>query len=234
MPFEGFYNSLYESEMDNALEQRAESMAEHEYVGFEASEIQEILFRHADFGKAMNEIAAKYVDAFSDYLDVEYGVNLDLKFKAMESPKEYNFTTDRLFADITFQQARELCKATTYDAIKKVSKREFTSRSGFISFYSSDIATWGHRREWDHNQLWCVLMAVVEQDQDWRWSVFYAMQESVSTIMENNIDWEKVEYDLMCLIEDLLDDGRKYPVGVTDPAAYVAKFVAANNYMGGE
>ena len=48
----------------------------------------------------------------------------------------------------------------------------FTSESGFISFYSSDVSSWGDVLTWDCNQLHCLLMAWLETNHDFDWHDF--------------------------------------------------------------
>jgi len=38
----------------------------------------------------------------------------------------------------------------------------FTSRSGFISYYSPNVSEWGRVEDWDHNQILCALQAYFE------------------------------------------------------------------------
>lgn len=81
-----------------------------------------------------------------------------LKYESMSSPREYNFTTDRLFAFGRLQAFRvmlRLARRPEYrDAWRAAVKARHSSYSGFISHYSNDSDSWGEDvRELDHNQL---------------------------------------------------------------------------------
>ena len=81
-----------------------------------------------------------------------------LKYESMSSPREYNFTTDRLFAFGRLQAFRvmlRLARRPEYrDAWAAIVSDRHSSRDGFISFYDSDAESWGADiREYDHNQL---------------------------------------------------------------------------------
>jgi hypothetical protein len=84
-----------------------------------------------------------------------------LKYESMSSPREYNFTTDRLFAYGRLQAFRvmlRLARRPEYrEAWGAFVESRHSSRSGFISHYSNDSTdpeSWGRDiGEYDHNQL---------------------------------------------------------------------------------
>ena len=81
------------------------------------------------------------------------------------SPREYNFTTDRIFIKLPAKEIRRIHKATEPEVLAEVAAEEFTSRSGFISFYSPDVESWGPLKTWDHNQRYCLLTAYARQEE---------------------------------------------------------------------
>jgi hypothetical protein len=106
-----------------------------------------------DHGELYEKYAESYVEAISELTE------LDLEFDGLSSPREYNFTTDRIFASISRKSLAEVIRAVRGERLKKMAKEMFTSRSGFISYYSPDVSEWGRVEDWDHNQILCALEA---------------------------------------------------------------------------
>jgi len=102
IPFQGFYESWY----SQAIDQEQENFCEYEVIeqriraDISESELNDILYYCADYSQAYLSIAQKYVEYFRDYINEETGENIRLEFETMTSPREYNFTTDRIFCFI--------------------------------------------------------------------------------------------------------------------------------------
>ena len=74
----------------------------------------------------------------------------------MESPREYNFQTDRLFIELPEASAVAFVNyilANHKEELENLIEQRFTSRSGFISHYNNTLEAWGDPSEWDYNQL---------------------------------------------------------------------------------
>ena len=111
----------------------------------------------------------------------------------MSSPREYNFTTDRVFADIPLARAYLLFRKTREDgSLTEYAQQRFTSYDGFSSYYSPDWKTWGPFREWDHNQLGTVLAAFLNSDSDEfrEWEVYESMEHEQCNGNFDNWLWE--------------------------------------------
>ena len=234
LPFTGFYNSVYDSEIDSQQEQDAEYYATHsdceggeqsfpEPLQISESDVSQMLFDCADYSAAHREIAQAYVDSFSylaaealgisapitrkiyDWQSKKYKTRraiettLRLEFAAMESPREYNFTTDRIFAKFpvsVVQRLWAICKEDGFTTLGKIADARHTSRSGFISHYRADWESWGHWKEWDHNQLKTLLIAACDivgfdcDDSDL--ALYYSTVEGLNA-WSNCVDWPKFE-----------------------------------------
>ena len=129
IPFSGFYESLWSSEIDSCQEQAIEYFAEEHDI--EKEDIEDFFYHYADYGAMQQDIAKAYAKAFGDMLDVS------LTMTVMTSPKEYNFTTDRIFVNISVADMAKLYRRVGKNAVRKQAKRLFTSRSGFISYYNN-------------------------------------------------------------------------------------------------
>lgn len=146
--FRGFYHTELEDLIDREIEQESEcSGKEIEY-----------LFEIYNHQKAMEAISKGWVRAFSK----ETGIPLE--YGDLSSPKEYNFTTDRVFAFIPVSEVQKLESLRATDEFKTILHRWFTSYDGFISFYDNDPENYKWQRpvvQWDHNELSALLAAFV-------------------------------------------------------------------------
>ena len=157
IPFSGFYHSIHDSYFDHEIERQCEYFTE--VTGYDVPDSIIDLIWKADYAPARKAYAKAYADAFM----TEFNLHGD--FMGMDSPREYNFETDRLFVKINHAQLCAIVFMTDYDDMEQTAKDMFTSRSGFISFYDADFTTWGDIESWDHNQLYCLLMAFIETTQ---------------------------------------------------------------------
>ena len=91
------------------------------------------------------------------------------RFESLESPREYNFSTDRIFVDIPADEVRRMLAAVDPETLAQVAKDRHTTRSGFISFYSPWVGDWGPVDDWDCNQIGTLVIAFVDDDErDWQ------------------------------------------------------------------
>jgi hypothetical protein len=240
IPFPGFYESILSDELDNVEEQEVERMIEDEWDGFEAGQIHEVLMDHADYRGMHNDLAKAYVSRFEDWLNEELDLDIHLDFSTMSSPREYNFTTDRVFVNISRSDLAKLYRKVGRQVVRDEAKKHFTSRSGFISFYSPDISDWGPIREWDYNQIGMIFEAaahVIDQYRDEDLTVYYRMSEDFYEAYSNNMDWSAVERDLQHLVDvengEAEMDARKFPPDtITEMGAYIKQFEELNQLKG--
>lgn len=231
LPFPGFYCSSFSEQIDHEEELQAEYLSEEHAIS--QGDAAQILNRHARYSRAFLEVAEKYTEYFADWLDREQGVDVKLEFVDMTSPKEYNFQTDRIFANISRRDLAQLYRLAGRARIAAKAREMFTSRSGFISFYSPDVRTWGPLSTWDHNQLYCILRAIVD-DTDAEDNIFYGMvyADVFSNAYFNCIDWHQVNADIAELVagkdvDDILPEFVFPPL--LPVAEYVKQFVELNH-----
>lgn len=231
IPFPGFYHSWLSQALDYEEEMTTENMAESEYyegawpepLRMTASEIGEELFMAVSYPVAHEAMAEAYLDAFDNAAGVALGETRTLwfmdwrkghkvrckadtcgfKFSIMTSPREYNFTTDRLFATASMAFVKRLwkrSKADNHAALRKVIAERFTSRSGFISHYPNRLGDWPtDLADWDYNQLGTLLIAclsLTDFDED---SVVMAVLESDATseALSEALDHDDLDARLM-------------------------------------
>lgn len=135
LPFAGFYETMHDSEIDRAIEDNFN----YDHETGEEKDLPENFWDVAldvvDFGAIRKEYCERYVDEFAE----EYG--LDLKFVEMTSPREYNFSSDRLFVKVDLEQFNTVVrsKVEAHPKWAEKVKEEYTGRDGFWSFFSNDV-----------------------------------------------------------------------------------------------
>ena len=155
--FPGFYNTIFEME-DQRVEDDIDSevvpkftkaglMEEggvftlqtlcNDYFGSDA---------YRDANKSyMQEVGQETATFLQDLLQKETGLEESVvEFKNIWSPREYNFRNDSVNIDVAIDTTRmiEILEGPAYAIFKALIEAEYTSVSGFSSFYDNDIATW--------------------------------------------------------------------------------------------
>ncbi len=155
LPFSGFYGSWHDDEMNQTLEQ---AFSDHA-TGCNINDALIIRAHDAvSWPHAFKSYARLYSDAFRDEFDIP-----SLEFESLQSPREYNFETDRIFVHVSRDDIASIWKGLNRDIFKHVCTERFTHRSGFVSFYEPDWKAWGKLSAWDHNQLGALLEAHAHQ-----------------------------------------------------------------------
>ncbi|MFM0341159.1 hypothetical protein [Paraburkholderia fungorum] len=116
----------------------------------------------------------------------------------MVSPREYNFETDRIFAYINRSSVRELYHRVDGAVLADMIRVRHTSCSGFISFYPNDLDDWKAKplKDWDHNELGTLLLAVMKQQgmEDWDAVLCTRMDEDIARAYSDCVDWKRLEW----------------------------------------
>lgn len=157
IPFSGFYHSFHSDVLDHALEMTVTDDRGDVY----SRDLFDLAFDSIDWTVTHEAYAKSYCRHFSAH----YGV--ELKFVCLSSPKFYNFTTDRIFAEIPLAEVERLFAEVGRTELQRVVKQRFTSYDGFISHYSNDLDNWdADLSTWDHNQVGTLIQAYVEAQGD--------------------------------------------------------------------
>lgn len=195
IPFDGFYNSFYSDAIDREEEQYIEWKQEDRIINQEqASELANVLFRHTNYGQAYEALAKAYVDGFNNRFKQWTGISLGITFESVHSPREYNFTTDRIFCHISEEVVKALFEKVDRAEFDKQIRERFTSRSGFISHYPNRLEEWPEDLgEWDWNHICTLIMAFLPED--WRWDMFYEVCDGDTPYhaWEKAVNWKEVE-----------------------------------------
>jgi len=155
IPFHGFYNSWHDNILHSAIEQ---------YFDFEQPEHFEENFNN--YKAIQTDYSKLYTEYFNSLFNEITGLNIALTFESLQSPREYNFTTDRIFCHITPADVQKLYGYVKTDALQHVIQEMFTPCSGFIPHYSNDVINWQCRQisDFDHNEILTLITAALYQN----------------------------------------------------------------------
>jgi hypothetical protein len=137
--FSGFYESIHSGNFDSDEEMIIEDFPGKSYDDFR-------------FTQDWNGYCKNYVSAISSE------INIELEFMELTSPREYNFATDQISVYITTKELKKISSVLDSDTLKDLIRRNFTSRDGFISWYSNDIEEWKEKKILDWN---CVELGIL-------------------------------------------------------------------------
>ena len=176
IPFSGFYSSIHDSEFDREFEFMFEDYAETTGQDMPQALIDG-LFDSVNWQGAREYYAKEYVEAFLHEFQIEGA------FESLISPRFYNYTTDRVFAYISRDSVAHMWRAVNKRLFGLTCEKLFTSYDGFASSYSPNWKTWGRISQWDHNQIYALVLT-------------YAGHESL-----------RGEFDECGIVEDLSGNG---------------------------
>lgn len=132
VPFGGFYNSLHSSLIDSMLD------------NFYSDEDGNALC-YDDLNINYDEIHAQYIKAYinnlNEFLRDDFEIDVTFHNLRLDSPREYNFTTDKINCNISDLNCKKLINLFKKDNYFLSALRDYTkSYDGYISFYNYDEA----------------------------------------------------------------------------------------------
>lgn len=182
IPFDGFYESVHNLNINMALEN---TFGDKEGSG-EYKDYWEMVI---DYRGIYNAYARQYTDKMAE----ELGIGLE--FEELVSPREYNFTTDRIFCQISLEDAQKIRDKITDDELDAAIKERFTSYDGFASFYPNSLyeGVWlKPLDQWDHNQVGTLIEIVCKEQLDDDFQL-YAVNDC-SSLVDSFISKEGIDY----------------------------------------
>lgn len=167
--FGGFYNSHWdgESDQDNEL---SDINNQRESSGLPPITWDMMEFDYKEF---QNETSRKVTSVMEDWF-IELGIAESLSFDELVSPKEYNFTTDRIFAWAEISEKNIYCIKGYLlfyrEEFAEYLEARHKSRSGFTSFYDHSIRKWDEKldnfADLDHIELCTVFGFILKNETD--------------------------------------------------------------------
>ena len=205
IPFDGFYESFISADIDHQIGQQIEW--DCDLYDLNESE-EEILYNNyltVNASCFYNQIAEDYTNFYIDALNERLeGFTLKATYKSFESPREYNFETDRIFIEIDKNHAIDFIKYIIKNYKKELEKKiqdTFTSRSGFISSYKNSLDLWTKDySEWDFNQIGTCFELFDLEEEDINYSLREYLTETIMDNLGNTLGQEGI---------DLLDKKQK-------------------------
>lgn len=192
LDFPGFYESCLSQALDDAENMEAENVLET-HPDLDLHDVHTALYRHSKYGKGFQYIAEAYVNWLNHLLE---DTGIEVVFESMQSPREYNFTTDRLFVVLRPEHLPLLRAKVDEERFAKTIRDNFTSRDGFLSFYSNDITEWRSKPidEWDHNELGTLLTTFLQQQAEEKdladpYDVIEWMQDDFYSAVQEQLNW---------------------------------------------
>ena len=218
LPFQGCEGSMWGDALDSEEEQTLEYLQEPgeedrtlEITGLTQEQLSEIAPWEAlqdahNHRTTFEYLAKEYALELCSWISDAVSFHFHAEYEELISPREYNFQTDRVFAKVSLSAIQAMFTELTCDHVGRqvfaeIIADRFTSRSGFHSFYSNDVAEWLDRPlgEYDANELGTIVQAffmahgVEDIDSelfDWRIGGLY---EEVGRAFECGLDWEAFE-----------------------------------------
>lgn len=226
--FPGFYESrlsfITDCELERYCENRAEDMTSAEWypetyqpeeLRLTADEIGAFAWEFVDYRKIEDRISRDWVDFYVRHVSDAVGFKITATFETLDSPREYNFTTDRVFFKVALSTVRALfalSKREGHKALRALVEERFTSRDGFASFYPSDLDEWLEKpvAEWDHNELGTLFTAIgTMYGEDFAESATSDCEEASGSngdYIDDGLNWTKLDAKIADEIENKRHD----------------------------
>lgn len=143
--FTGFYQGIWDQGENEYNEISLMEYGDYEYI----RSLQFI--DYWGFGPDYRDKIAKlFAEYYVDLLNGALGLDLKLVSQSVSSPREYNFTTDRIFCNVEIGDYDKLVNKLIKLAnapenrndMAETIRRNHSSCSGFISFMSNDLDEW--------------------------------------------------------------------------------------------
>lgn len=153
IPFSGFYNTLHDSLLDDEL---------RGLFTDDQGDINWKLYNEAFDLIQWQKVFVLYAQDYTERFANEFKIRLS--FESLNSPKEYNFATDRIFCNIDLEEVVRIYAATDKASLSDLIREKFSSRDGFSSFYSNNIEDWDKIETWNHNQVGTLIECYSNQE----------------------------------------------------------------------
>lgn len=132
LEFGGFYSSIHDENVNSMLDQ---------YYSDEEGQFLDYSYLNIDYRAIYNEYIKDYCHMLTQYMSDEYSIDVKFKNLSLISPREYNFSTDKINVNITNLANKNINKlflknSTFLEYLKNATK----SYDGYMSFYSYNEA----------------------------------------------------------------------------------------------
>ena len=198
IPFDGFYESFISDDIDHQIGQQIEWDSDTFDLNESEEEIIQNNYLTVNTSYFYNQIAEDYTNFYIDALNERLeGFTLKATYKCFESPREYNFETDRIFIEIEENHAIDFIEYIIKNYKKELEKKirdRFTSRSGFISSYKNSLDLWiDDYSEWDCNMIGTCFELFDLEEEDINYSLREYLSEIIMFNLRNTLDKDGID-----------------------------------------
>lgn len=170
----GFYDSIHSAIIDDT---ETQMFSDYEGDGDVNEGLQQHFYAKCNYSKVFNKYAQAYTESFKDQFNIP-----SLNFISLNSPREYNFETDKIECSVSRADIRRIYKDADKTLLALFVEENCTSRSGFWSFYSPDLKTWGYVDNWEYAQLALLLRFYFENhdnyDDHWEYGTMQSYESN--------------------------------------------------------
>ena len=198
IPFDGFYESFISADIEHQIGQQIEWDSDTFDLNEDEQQILWDSYLSVNRSYFYSQIAEDYTNFYIDALNERLeGFTLKATYKFFTSPREYNFSTDRIFIEIEKNHAIDFIKYIIKNYKKELEekiKQRFTSRSGFISSYKNSLDLWiDDYSEWDHNQIGTCFELFDLEEEDINYSLRDYLSERIMFNLGNTLGQDGID-----------------------------------------
>ena len=198
IPFDGFYESFISADIEHQIGQQIEWDSDTFDLNEDEQQILWDSYLSVNRSYFYSQIAEDYTNFYIDALNERLkGFTLKATYKFFTSPREYNFSTDRIFIEIEKNHAIDFIKYIIKNYKKELEekiKQRFTSRSGFISSYKNSLDLWiDDYSEWDHNQIGTCFELFDLEEEDINYSLREYLSERIMFNLGNTLGQDGID-----------------------------------------
>lgn len=164
IPFAGFYQSIHEAKIDDAIER---------------DHIEDFDLTN----DKMRIYCFDYATRLSSLVEQATNKNFDLELEYVKSPREYNFYTDEIFVSVSKSELKKVFDwmlENHHEALKKMVFDRLSPRPGFAPYLSNDLSDWGDVLHWNASQVALMLECLLIEENGDEW------ESSISDDMDGN------------------------------------------------
>jgi hypothetical protein len=183
--FPGFYGTIYET--DNLEDMELEYINEQRLEkGLDPVEWDSLDF---DYNEYRERVSKGFVMEIEYRINGILGTKMSFVFEQLVSPKYYNFVNDSIDIQIKLED-EEIDKVKQYildnkSDFEKYITEQYTSRDGFLSYYSNDVDVWvnEHFNEIETNShIFGALLTFVLLNENKGGELYYEIYEGLSDV----------------------------------------------------
>ena len=208
LPFSGFYNSPHDLAIDDAIGSNLYYQPLDWYDELKGypnddeailQDIKERAFDHVDtvISDIKDDVKVAYGEVYSERFCDDAGLDCDVEKTEVESPKYYNYATDRIFTPINIDELTKLLVSTPDEVLAAAVRDTYTSYDGFISGFDNDYYNgddWNRPlKDMQAVQLGTLLKAALKHYNNWSIEGEWYLVDEPNLVVEEFIT--KEEYD---------------------------------------